>query len=474
MKKLFLFLYSTFYLLHSTFAQTDSVRITHTQETGTLEKQRFIDRYDYVFMTKEPTKWMLKLYGNINDLRVPNVFDNRYLKRNLDLRIGVEYKITPSFSIALDVARNTVAPFGNEQPNYSLYYPTGNKRPVTSTEIRWYYDMAARIKQSKSSNNFSGNYFSIRYEKAWNNEQYLIGNYTVNHQKDYTESFYKHYNSQLSLRYGMQRRFFRHGLIDFSVALNYGNNRQTKHTISFLDGNNTNLNPENIKQTRTSTPDNSWSISTNLKVGLALADFKKPTKIPACDVFQCFENDHQLVKIEWPRIKISTSLQSLESGIGYEQKIARSTFSINSYLNFNVSNHILKNTNMVDPATGNLFATDSRRINLSGVFYLQPRWYFLMKKQRLSGKAGNNLAGMYAGVNNIFYSSYGALKNNVYELKNEIKPTHTNTGIMLGYQRKIFQNGFIDLNISKGLLNRYPYVIGKRNFIFDFKLGFAL
>ncbi|MCU0341906.1 MAG: hypothetical protein MUE30_18685 [Spirosomaceae bacterium] len=52
--------------LNSTFSpiwgQGGSDSLRYTQETGTLEKQRFIDRYDYVFMTKEPTKWMLRLY----------------------------------------------------------------------------------------------------------------------------------------------------------------------------------------------------------------------------------------------------------------------------------------------------------------------------------------------------------------------------------------------------------------------------
>ena len=41
------------------FAQTDSLRFS--QESGTLQKQRFIDQYDYVFMTKEPTKWIIKM-----------------------------------------------------------------------------------------------------------------------------------------------------------------------------------------------------------------------------------------------------------------------------------------------------------------------------------------------------------------------------------------------------------------------------
>jgi hypothetical protein len=90
---------------------SDSVRITHTQEAGTLEKQRFIDKYDYVFMTMEPTKWMLKAYGNINNLLGSEIFRGGHIKRTVDFRVGVERKLSPSFSIEINATRNGISPF---------------------------------------------------------------------------------------------------------------------------------------------------------------------------------------------------------------------------------------------------------------------------------------------------------------------------------------------------------------------------
>jgi len=182
MKKALTVLYSTLLFVIPTlggistaFAQgsADSVRITHTQEAGTLEKQRFIDRYDYVFMTKEPTKWMLKGYGDIINLLASNLFQRSYVNHVVDFRLGAEYKISPSFSIGVDVTRlanRPVTPDGLTDYSY-IYSSSFSKNWRTSAELRWYHDMASRIKQGKSSNNFSGNYVSLRYEKLWQNNQ---------------------------------------------------------------------------------------------------------------------------------------------------------------------------------------------------------------------------------------------------------------------------------------------------------------
>ena len=111
MKKPILLLYSTLFVIpiiggiSTAFAQVDSVRITHTQEAGTLEKKRFIDRYDYVFMTKEPTKWMLKLYNNdfnfTEELFYRISYDNLVGKLFPPLELAAEYKLSPAFSVSV-------------------------------------------------------------------------------------------------------------------------------------------------------------------------------------------------------------------------------------------------------------------------------------------------------------------------------------------------------------------------------------
>ncbi|AXE18121.1 hypothetical protein DR864_10420 [Runella rosea] len=482
MKKLIHFLFfiiPTIGGISSTFAQVDSIRITHTQETGTLEKQRFIDQYDYVFMTKEPTKWMLKGYGNINNLLGSNIFQKGYVKRTVDFRLGVERKLSPSFSIEIDVARVSKVPLTEAGLiDYSYYYTSsGNRCWATSAELRWYYDMAKRIRKGKSSNNFSGNYLSLRYERLWQNENSVATGLSGTNGKWNTDYFGSYYHSQLSLNYGIQRRFFRYGLIDFSIALNRNTNQQIHRKLTFLDGDNSIKQPvdwSNIQESITSTPQHNWLITTNFKVGVALADFKKSSNIPACDVFQCFENENNLWKISWPRISLSTSLQALNGSVGYEQKIAKSAFSVNTYLNLFTLNNLQKNTQQYDPDTETYFTGNSQSLSLGAQLHIQPRWYFLMNRQVRAGKSGNNLSGLYAGVNNVFFGSYGFLENDRYKLAFDLTPMFVNTGLLMGYQRKLFKNGFIDLNITKGLLDREPYLLGPNNFIFDFKLGFAL
>jgi hypothetical protein len=425
----------------------------------------------------EPTKWMLKGYGNINNLLGSEIFRDGYIKRTVDFRLGVERKLSPSFSVAIDATRNPISPFReNGFYDYSNYYSSGRKRWVTSAELRWYYDMASRIKQGKNSNNFSGNYLSIRHERAWQNEKSVATGFGGTNGKWNTDYFGSYYHSQLSLNYGMQRRFFRYGLIDFSLSVSRNTDQLVHRKITFLDGDNSIRQPidwNNIRENITSTPQQTWIITTNFKVGVALADFKKSSKIPACDVFQCFENENSLWKISWPRINASTSLQSLNGSVGYEQKIAKSAFSINTYLNSTIYNYTQKNTQQYDPATKTYFTGNGQFLNVGGFLYIQPRWYFLMNRQIRAGKAGNNLSGVYAGVNTIFFGSDGFSKNDRYKSNFDFKPQFVNTGLLMGYQRKLFKNGFIDLNITKGLLDREPYLLGPSNFIFDFKLGFA-
>ena len=484
MKKSLYILYSTLSVLNLTLyplwgqGGSDSIRITHTQETGTLENQRFIDKYDYVFMTMEPTKWMLKGYGNINNLLASEIFQGGYIKRTVDFRLGVERKLSPSFSIEINATRNGISPFReNGFIDYSDYYSTGRKRWVTSAELRWYYDMATRIRQGKNSNNFSGNYLSLRYERAWQKENSVATGFGGTNGKWNTDYFGSYYHSQLSLNYGLQRRFFRYGLIDFSFALNRNTNQLIHRKYTFLDGDNSISKPidrNNIQESITATFYHNWTITTNFKVGVALADFKKSSKIPACDVFQCFENENNLWKISWPRISLSTTVQYLNGSVGYEQKIAKSAFSVNTYLNLFTLNTLQKNTQQYDPSTKTFFTGNGQNLSLGVHLHIQPRWYFLMNRQVRAGKSGNNLSGFYAGVNNVFFGSYGLTENDRYKSASGFAPMFVNTGLLMGYQRKLFKNGFIDLNITKGLLDREPYLLGRNNFIFDFKLGFAL
>ena len=477
MKKAFTLLYSTLCLLHSTLfiplwgqEGADSIRLSHSEETGTLEKQRFIDRYDYVFMTKVPTKWMGKIFTNLSAFEVPKSIDKDYFKNNTDLRVGVEHKVTPSFSIGLDIARNKALPFRKsyfyDKNPYQAYIYFAHNPPaarwVTSVDLKWYYNMALRIRQGKSVNNFSGNYFSFKFEKAWNEENFRTS-VTRNNATDYYVQYYSH---QFSLSYGIQRRFFQFGLADFSISLNRNTDQIVHRKLSLLDGSTPVQFPlqwSTIKEEVFYNPDNNWSITTNFKVGIAFADIVQGLHTPHCEALQCLVNEHSLWKVSWPQLRLSPVSQTIDGSLGFEQKIFHSSFSLNTYWNYSL-NH-LRQDSFFDTTPTLPFT-----YNIVNFINLQPRWYFLMRTLNKAGKAGNNLSGPYAGFNILTAGAYDKYKTLRLPFR------YCYTGILVGFQQKIFDRGFIDISLTKPFHESTQSVTALYNKkpVFDFKLGFAL
>ncbi|WP_428657155.1 hypothetical protein [Runella sp.] len=484
MKKLFLFICLKLCLLNLCFAQNDSARITHTQEVGTLEKQQFINKYDYAFTAKAPSKWLVKGFGAIGNVLNSRLADKGYIKKAADFRIGIERKLSPSFSLTIDAAHNQTSILrDNGYADHSYYgFLDGVKHWFASAELRWYVDIVNRIKQEENGNNFSGSYLSLKVDKVWHNETYIGSDFYRTENKWDTDYFRNYYKSQISLNYGMQRRFLRYGLVDFSVGLSRNTEQQIHRHLTFSDGDNSYSGPLNratIQESISSSQQNNWTITTDLKIGIGFADFKKSTKIPPSEIVQCIEieNETRMWKIAWPRMKLNATSQILDGSIGYEQKIAQSAFSINTYLNFSFFHAQTKNTDQYNPTNGTFFKGNGENTTISGILLIQPRWYILMNRRVHLGKAGNNLTGVYTGLNNIFSSSHWYTKNDRYTINGSYNPLFVSTGLMIGYQRKLFKNGFIDLNVSKGLVNHdfyYHYLMGHGRLIFDLKLGFAL
>lgn len=79
----------------------DDVTISFSEDQDTLIKQRFIDRYENVFMTKVPTRHMFKigLSQYYQAIAFP-LRDDRILN-NTSLHLGYEFKFLPAFSVAL-------------------------------------------------------------------------------------------------------------------------------------------------------------------------------------------------------------------------------------------------------------------------------------------------------------------------------------------------------------------------------------
>lgn len=80
--------------------------------------------------------------------------------------------------------------------------------------LRYYYSLPRRIRQGKSANNLSANYFSVQFDNTWSGSG---GRFVVSNQPAYFDQQTRR-SSQVLLLYGIQRRLGRHGYVDFNLG----------------------------------------------------------------------------------------------------------------------------------------------------------------------------------------------------------------------------------------------------------------
>ena len=471
---------SLFLLLgsHGALAQRDSLRFA--QDTGRVEKQRFMDTYDYVFMTKEPTKWMLKL-----------TIESAGVHTFSPLMLRFEKKITPAFSLQFGVFPATAPIYRtNTQNGYIVGNGTGsvavrydnmgfdNKLKLALTgEARWYYALKKRIADGKSMNNFSANYFSLRFNNligADLSELPQGSRLTSYNGKTWESNYdYRQLKNQIMLNYGIQRRFLKSGLIDFSVGLSRTSFRGFNQNVVFKDGDNTikplgnNFNDHQATWTATN-PAAEWMLQTNLSLGLAFGDFKKSPKRPLCDVLHCFESETSLLKVRWPIVSLGLQSQYLSGGLAYERKLFNSALSLNTSIDF--IGDFRQNQENSSPFTPNL--ARSSRSSLTA--FLQPRFYFTQARRIRRHSGGNNLSGVYVAASAVFVRDQVGFINFSNLLPNRIMQTRLGAGPSVGFQQKLFRNGFIDFQTTvvrnlENIGNPYPAFEGR----IALNLGFA-
>ena len=469
MKKALTVLYSTLLFviptlggISSAFAQgsADSVRITHTQEAGTLEKQRFIDRYDYVFMTKEPTKWMLKLYNNdfnfTNEFFYRASYDNLIGKLFPPLELAAEYKISPAISVSVG-AKN-----GYRMQAYYDFSNTnarslaiGKQRIIAFGELRWYHQLTRRIKQNLSANNFSGNYLGIRLNRNVNlreddlqNTQILYGG--GNDNKWNTDYFLEKFTQSIEVRYGIQRRFLKHGLIDFGVNAGVSSFERTTQKLIFKNGDNTIYRNENsferVESIQvTSNPNRyEWYVNSNFRLGLAIGDFKKRQKAPLCEVLQCFEDESSMLKISWPSIQVGQNRQSALLSLAYEHKIGKSAFSVHNQLNYAF------NATASQRPIGN-GTIHTQNYQSSNVALVSEVRYYIRQAARIKRlNKGNNLSGLYVStpLSLFLFNNKSRVTENNVSIDGKYHSLFSDIGLKVGFQQKLFNRGYIDLGLS--------------------------
>lgn len=70
----------------------DTVSISYSEESDTLGKQRFLDRYENVFMTKVPTRHMFKVgLSQYYQAKLFALSDDRTIN-STSLHVGYEFK----------------------------------------------------------------------------------------------------------------------------------------------------------------------------------------------------------------------------------------------------------------------------------------------------------------------------------------------------------------------------------------------
>jgi hypothetical protein len=98
---------------------------------------------------------------------------------------------------------------------YSHSYFTNGYVVNSTIEPRYYYNMKKRVVSGKSANNLSGNYFSINVKGSYARANYTGVNFDsiVSEKAEFDGSTFV-----IEPRWGIQRRLFKNGFLDFSLA----------------------------------------------------------------------------------------------------------------------------------------------------------------------------------------------------------------------------------------------------------------
>jgi hypothetical protein len=420
MKQLFFFSFACLLAAQLT-AQQDTTYYSISTEEGTLTAQTLETERDRLFGYTTPSRWMLNIHRNVQ-----NYNNNSTNSWNQGTLIGLEYKLTPGLSMGVNYSAGFQSDFGDTK---------GGTIQTLELEQRYYFDMAKRIKKRQHANNFSGQYFSLS-ERFTRTSQPASANTNV---------------ASLQLRYGVQRRFMKHGFFDISAGLGLG----------FLPNGNSS---------------NTWlNFDQRVKIGLAIFQRSKqaPTSDGAgfCEVLRCFEEEKQMWKINLINslqagvFNYGTSLNqgrnsfaSIIPNLAYERKIGRSPFSVELSGDLGLSTVRLKSSTTTDQFN-----------YLDGKAQGELRWYHSQKKQILTGKSGNNLSGPFAAVNTGFRYQYSYVNDGSNDYTNKYVDAH----LVWGYQQRLFKRGYALAKFGLGASNDLTNNIVETSILAEFKAGFA-
>ncbi|HPE56141.1 MAG TPA: hypothetical protein P5514_11075 [Bacteroidales bacterium] len=328
----------------NTLAQNNSDKDSTLQLPDSIVQ--YIAPIDYALMMHENTSWLVK--ANL-------IYEDWYFGRTY-VKFGIEKRVFRPLTINLSYNPSyTITSFENGW-NFNTN--------VLELETRWYYRLLKRRQQKSLNFNMSDNYFAIGVERI--HLKPLDG---LEYPAVYSTNFYKYY-----LKWGLQRRLFKHGLADVGIK------------AGIMTGDAAIYEP-------------SLSLNTYFDFGLGITHDKyRLDNEKLCPVLKCYEAQSYLIKtnlISLFNFQYHSRYKKLELAptLAFEKKIGNSPFSINAEL-IAVLRFSGKNLDQY-----------SKRFKLDREDYyatLEARWYYNLNKRILKGKSGNGLSASYIAAGNVY------------------------------------------------------------------------
>ncbi len=403
-------------------AQTETVE--YGIDSSAIPKIRFIDEYDYVFMTREETKSLFKL--NLIKIGHEPVLlrKGEALDTELGFSIAYEFKLSPEIALNL----GTFYRYTERYVSTNFRYPTSQEvRDVPfvewdqntlkfDIEPRWYFNMKKRIDEKLSANNLSGNYLSAKFKI--NNRFNRV---------EFNSAKYRKYSLDFGLgaRIGFQRRVFRRFYVDMSFGVDYIFGRNPGFLEGYVEKPRNAIRYENF---------DSFQLTTGLTFGLAWGKTSADYQPNRCDALKCFEEEYRLWKFDLISLaQIANNRFAGSLNVAYEMKIGQSTWSITPEVDLSY----------------NLRFFDSEGNRSSKLTYLRLglKKYYNLKRRIAKGKSGNNLSGDFWGI----HTSLFGFENSFRKSGNVDDIAYFALTPVWGFQRRMFKSGFIEFVIGPNI-----------------------
>jgi hypothetical protein len=386
----YLILTIVLFCLNTAVFSQDSIKVR--TEIDTFSTPQYVSDYDVFFLKQEPQKFMFKVASNsiIQD----------YGFMGSAFALIPEFRLAQGVSISLGVASQTYSlGFVNKdnKSNFSL--------PVQLyLEPRFYFNKRKEIANKTSADNLIGTYAGMRTGVSLSSG--------IRGKTYFAEAVF-----------GSQQLFFfktldivNKNFVDFSLGLGTSYNDAIK-----------------------------WKPAYHFQIllgGIFQSDEErqKNKTLPAmCDVFQCHIEEKRMLRIDLLNLININDINNFEGGvdINYEEKISKSTFSINTGFSGRGYNFDIN-------------ALDNQKIKgISLKAYLEPRWYFSKRKDIASAITANNLSGQYwalqLGYQNNERNNYA---NRI--LKSTDKNDFFYSYLVYGVQQRILKHFFFEIKFGLG------------------------